>query len=249
MQLLRKLIFVFILVASCAAQPFTINDPAFVQRAPAVSGTPPPTPDLLWLKLNNNTTDSSAAGNNGTAIASPTFTTGQDGVANHAISLNGTSQLVTCGAFAVPTTAVTFCAWIKPSSTPSSADVVSKGYDTVNTQYELNMLSGFISFNTFSSSAGPSGATGSTSISTSVWTFVCGTWDGTTWKVYVNGLIDGSSTGMAPIATAKLVEVGAVDDAGVSNDGKFPGLIDDARIYSSALTAPQITAIYTAGAQ
>ena len=43
----------------------------------------------LWL--DNNYNDQSGSGNSGAAVGSPTFTTGQNGNANSAISLDGTT--------------------------------------------------------------------------------------------------------------------------------------------------------------
>lgn len=68
----------------------------------------------------------------------------------------------------------------------------------------------------------------------STWNHVACTWDGTTMKVYVNGLEKGSSAaGSGAIATdANNIRIGGTN--------AFDGKIDEFKIYNSALSAEQI---------
>ena len=72
---------------------------------------------------------------------------------------------------------------------------------------------------------------------------VAATYDGTTIKLYVNGVQEGSVAGPAAIATNALpVTLGAQGDA----TRKYTGLLDDARVYSSALSASEVLALFNA---
>lgn len=75
---------------------------AYWKTGASSSGTPGPTPDIAWLKTQDASgtiaVDSIGAHlHNGTlsGVTIPTWTTGQDGVAGHALSFNGTTAWVT----------------------------------------------------------------------------------------------------------------------------------------------------------
>ena len=73
---------------------------------------------------------------------------------------------------------------------------------------------------------------------------VAATYDGTTIRLYINGVQEGSVAGPAAIATNTLpLTLGAHDDA----SRKYTGLLDDARVSATALSASEILALYNAG--
>ena len=76
------------------------------------------------------------------------------------------------------------------------------------------------------------------------WNSIVVTYDGSTEKGYVNGVFESSYVPTTPNVTLTSVTIG-----GKMNDGdnNFSGLIDDVRVYSRALTAAQITAMYNGG--
>lgn len=83
---------------------------------------------------------------------------------------------------------------------------------------------------------------GTTPIQTGVWYHVAATYDGTTWRLYLNGILDGSAVANATprfdsiqhasIATA-LTSTGAAQ-------GYFDGVIDEARIWNFARSESEI---------
>jgi hypothetical protein len=78
------------------------------------------------------------------------------------------------------------------------------------------------------------------------WNHVAGVFDGTKVSIYVNGVLGGTTAASGQIATTH-------NDFQLGHDPGNPtriynGLIDEASIYSNALSASQILAIYTAGA-
>ena len=85
-------------------------------------------------------------------------------------------------------------------------------------------------------------AVGSTDLSSYVgkWVHVVGTYDGSTIKVYVNGVLDGSTPATGAIANATDMRVGDTYD----DTRFFLGAIDDVRIYNVALTSAQVAQLY-----
>ena len=71
------------------------------------------------------------------------------------------------------------------------------------------------------------------------WYHFAGTYDGDSLRIYINGEMESEKGGVPPIATSDLdLWIGADDwQPDISN---FPGILDDIRIYSVALTNEQI---------
>jgi hypothetical protein len=84
--------------------------------------------------------------------------------------------------------------------------------------------------------------TGVTTLSTGVWHSVCLTYDGTNINLYVNG-----AANAAPVAKSEALNT-ATDVAEFGKeaaDGEYwDGYIDDARIYTEALTLAQVQSLH-----
>jgi chitodextrinase len=180
--------------------------------------------------------DSSGHGNAGT-VSGTTWTS--SGIFGGALVFNGTTSLVT-----VPdssslrlTNGMTLEAWVNPSSaTPSWRDVIYKGNDN----YYLEASSdqglptgggtfGGASRNVFGGGALPTGS----------WTHLAFTYDGSTLRLYANGVQVGSQAATSPITvSSNPLQIGGDSLYGQ----KFAGKIDEVRVYDGALTASQIQA-------
>lgn len=140
------------------------------------------------------------------------------------------------------TTGFTVCAWVLPNE-PSRSAIVSKPFGAANNnswqlEHTLDLLP---SFNT-GSSAGQSisPATGAR-LALGTWAHLCGTWDGSIKRLYVNGI--------EVLAEAAAVEIdsGPIVIGGDLNAGA-PGLtlagqIDEVRIYDRPLSEAAIGAL------
>ena len=183
--------------------------------------------------------DSSGQGNDGALQGNPTWVAGQQALA---IRLDGTGDYAV-----VPDDAsldisgpITIAAWVRPETTGTQY-LVKKATQGGTDGYELSLASsGKVFFrlnqktsaNTYridSTTSYPADGT--------TWMHVAATYDGTTMRLYINGVQDGSVAGPASIVTNALgLGIGAQPD-GVS---QLQGALDDIRLYGRALSAAEI---------
>ncbi|HZN03201.1 MAG TPA: LamG domain-containing protein, partial [Candidatus Polarisedimenticolia bacterium] len=79
-------------------------------------------------------------------------------------------------------------------------------------------------------------AAGTTAIPLHVWTHVAATYDGGTWRLYVNGALETTlAVGATPRADALAhAAIGTAFDSAGAADGWFDGVVDEARVWSVA---------------
>lgn len=89
------------------------------------------------------------------------------------------------------------------------------------------------------------GFSGNTILSPSVWYLVDGTFDGTTMRLYVNGVLDSSLT--TPGASDTSSDILGIGCLGSSLTYNWKGSIEEAAVYGYALSPAQIQLHYSAG--
>lgn len=192
--------------------------------------------------------DLSGNANTGTLTGSPSRVAGKLGTG---LSLNGSSQYVT-----IPSSAslrisgqITVSAWVKLSSIPSSnwANIVSKGFDGGTVGYDLRLTYfGSSTLDILSYDGSEYGTSYDVSAwTTGVWYHVVGLYDGTNWKLYVNGVnvsTTASGTGALGSANTGPLVIGGFDNSG-SVSRLFPGTIDEVRVYNRGLTAAEVRSL------
>ena len=180
-------------------------------------------------------TDASGNGNNGT-IANATWAA--SGKYGKALQFNGTNALVTIpdSASLHLSSAMTLEAWVNPSTVNANwRDVIYKGNDN----YYLEATSTNASRPDAGMIAGGSyaDAFGTSALPANTWSYLTETYDGTTLRLYVNGTQVASTAHTGAIATS----TNPLQIGGDSLYGQyFAGLIDEVRVYNTALTATQI---------
>ena len=184
--------------------------------------------------------DASGNGNVGTISNAAWAASGKYG---GALSFNGTNARVNIpnSASLQLSSGMTLEAWVNPSTTTGVwRDVIYKGDDN----YYLEATSGNggkpAVGGTFG--GGNANAYGSTPLGANAWSYVAVTYDGATIRLYVNGTMVGSQakTGAITSSTNQL-QIG-----GDALYGQyFSGLIDEIRIYNTALSATAIQADMT----
>ena len=179
--------------------------------------------------------DASGNGNTGAVSGATWAAAGKFG---KALSFNGTSARVNVSdAVSLHlTTGMTLEAWVDPSSVSGSwRDVVYKGNDN----YYLEATSTNASKPDAGVIAGGSyaDAFGAAALPANSWSYLAETYDGSTLRLYVNGTQVASTAHSGAITTStNQLQIG-----GDSLYGQyFAGMIDEVRIYNTALSAAQI---------
>ena len=137
-----------------------------------------------------------------------------------------------------PTGMVSFSAWIKGDTwgSGSSANAIVRKGDTNPNNFGFQVSDGRVELLLDGNDA--AGIRGNTVLNTGQWYHVAATWDGTTAKIYVNGVLDNSpGTGKAaPIGT----DTRPVYLGGRPGADYFDGMIRDIRMYNRPLLATEV---------
>lgn len=218
---------------------------------------------VLWLNFNNNSIigdnstyfiDISKYGDNGSCSGStcPAYTSG---IFGSALQFDGSNDYVSfpTDVFPVGNTEITFSAWVKIMNSGSGNYVIGYGPDASGPAFPLmNILSNNKLHFEFGSGAG--GVTGNTALSTGMWYYVVSTYNKTQTKVYVNGVLDGTTSySSANISRNRITDsanvgsigaifsiYGNVGSGSTRRYGTFNGLIDEVRIYNRSLSSQEI---------
>ena len=201
-----------------------------------VADTAYPIANLAYYKLNGGSgttvTDSSGNGNNGVST-SVTYTAGRFG---QAAVFNGSSGYITVTGLGITgNSSFTVSTWVK---TTSSGLFFFFGNGGLNASFYINVNSnGTITVGEFDFDLYTSTAT----VNNGGWHHVAFTSDGTTSKLYIDGLESNSATNTFAIS-ADIMELGR----GTASY-YFPGSLDQVRIFNSALSAGNVTSLYNEG--
>jgi hypothetical protein len=152
---------------------------------------------------------------------------------NSYFSVNSTTDFQPTGMLAIT-------AWVKGDSWKAGADgdvntIVRKGDATPN-NYNLAISGGKVMFCLDASDT--AGIASNTTLATGQWYFIAATWDGSTAKIYVNGVLDTSIARTGTIGTdTRTLYIG-----GRATTDCFDGMIRDVRIYNRQLTSSELVA-------
>ncbi|HET9221380.1 MAG TPA: LamG domain-containing protein, partial [Roseiflexaceae bacterium] len=139
---------------------------------------------------------------------------------------------------------VTIAAWVKPQATKGIRNIVAHGYSTAprgkvflrinEGRYQVGSWNGV---DHLASALIPNA-------DLNQWVHLAGVYDGTTWRLYRNGVQIASkadSTGAVPVNLGW-----AIGSRGGSPERLFTGLIDEVAIYGQALSGEQVRALMRA---
>ena len=187
--------------------------------------------------------DSSGSAINGTAINAPSWTTGTTftNAASNALSLNGTNQYVTMGASpGLRSSTFTVELWFRRTAAGlgtstgnggvTAVPLITKGRaegetaaQDVNYFFGIDTATGKLAadFEEAQTGASPSlnhPIIGNTVVTSNVWHQAAATYDGTTWRLYLDGAQDGSLVVGQP-ANAAVTSATAIGSA-LTSDGR-----------------------------
>jgi hypothetical protein len=169
---------------------------------------------------------------------------------NTAATFDGASSTVSIGnpAGLNFTGQITLAAWVKPSATDGLRDILAHGYQTSPNDAEVGLRVNGGVYETWSWDGNNHG-TGANIPPEDIgaWVHLAGTYDGTTWRLYHNGVQVGATadtTGSLIVS----VQGWAIGSAGDGTERFFSGDIDEPAIFNKALTPDQIQELYLLGA-
>ena len=170
----------------------------------------------------------------------PVFDSGKQG---KAVRLDGDDDYVDVGNIDAFTNQITISAWIKPGgSQVNYAKIVNKK-NSAGTNYVYSLQYNTAQKINFNLNDGAISVTSSNTVSSYQWYHVIATYDGSTAKIYIDNVVDGTSSGATTIpASTYNARIGVA--SGVTPTNYFNGSIDNVMIYNKALTANEVTAIY-----
>jgi hypothetical protein len=206
-----------------------------------VANVAPPAPPGLVAAYNfdegtgTQVQDVSGGGNVGVASYTTWSTAGRSG---SALSFNGTSSWVTIAD--APslrlTSGMTMEAWVRPSSGSGWRTVILKERAGQLT-YALYSANGASRPASWVWTGTDYSVSGTAAVSTTTWTHLAVTYDGSALRFYTNGVLVKTTAGVPNL----LSSTGVLRIGGNSVWGEyFKGLIDDVRIYSRALSVYEI---------
>jgi parallel beta-helix repeat protein len=164
----------------------------------------------------------------------------------NALSFDGTNDRVDCGtspSVSITGTTITLEAWIFPTAWQASSfqgSIINK--EGPNQGYMLRCgNNGQLSFALGNGTSVPEVLSATGTLTLNTWQHVAGTYDGTTLRIYRNGVQVGSTTSTFTIANStNQLTIG--DYAVTPGTRVFIGKIDEARIWSVARSASELAA-------
>jgi|UPI00047FBC1B hypothetical protein len=230
---MRKLILLIAIVILLNNQSLFSQVPSYV----------PTTGLVAYWPFSGNANDASGNGNNGT-VNGATLTTDRNGAANNAYSFNGTSDFISLVSynFFSGNSSRSISFWIQTNQTQNGIPF-SIGNASFNSCFNVRFgagAPGIVGVMGFSNDFYPTSGS-SSSIINNIWHNVVITFNGTTLKIFVDGVLD-NSVNKSYNTSGTDNYIGKSNQSG--GESWVSGKIDDIGIWNRALTAQEITNLY-----
>ena len=210
--------------------------------------------EQLWLSPTNNNTGTSTAfndqsgnGNNGTAIGTTVVVDTSEG-GTYAYSLDGGNDYIDCGNGIAPTAGYSASAWVNFTSFPSTnvtGTIIEKGFDGANEPFTLNVR-GTTLLRSYSFDGSTHGIDNySHGMSVGTWYHIATTFDGSTWRLFVDGSEVATAADSTALAQNSLNTYIGASFITSSVSRFINAKLDDIRVYYRALTQAEITHLAT----
>jgi hypothetical protein len=160
-----------------------------------------------------------------------------------AATLNGTTSILTIpNASALNPSFISVEAWIKTTSTGLCSILSKDNPSLVGRVWQFRVNAGKIEFIPFNATTNAN-VISTASVNDGQFHHVCGTWDGTTARVYIDGVQSGSLafSGSLRVGQTNAAYIGRME---TTAPNFFPGTIDEVRLSRSARSANWIKASY-----
>lgn len=158
------------------------------------------------------------------------------------VELNGTSSYINCGTINLSGSQLTMQAWIKVDGFKTAFPYISSIMGTEATGSsallrlgDASLANNKLQFVLYSGSSYMK-LDGNAALSTNKWYHVAATFDGTTMKIYINGVQDASMSFNGSLASNDVFAIGR----NYGNDRILDGQIDEVSVWNTALTQATI---------
>ena len=193
----------------------------------------------------SGTTVADSSGNGNSTLSNMTGSEWTTGKVGGALDFDGSNDFVGLGtSFANNLGDVTFSGWIyREGSNTSHGEIFAKEHIlSFSVRNSTNKL--HFNFGVGSSWGSGSATESGSAIPMNQWVHVAGTRSGSTVKVYIDGVLEGTGTNADTGSNALWAGIGHKPTSGFY----FNGLLDDVRMYDHALSAGEISALAAGGA-
>lgn len=171
----------------------------------------------------------------------PFLALGQAG-SGSALKFNGSSNYVECGAINLSGSAITLQGWVKVQAFKTTFPYISSfiGTEQGGSQASIRFGDATVPADKiqfvlqFGSSFSKLAST--SNLSTNKWYHIAATYDGSTMKIYINGVLDASMAASGSFSSNDIFEIGR----NYGNDRILNGEIDEASVFTSALSQSTI---------
>jgi hypothetical protein len=199
----------------------------------------------IWLMeegSGSNLSDGSGNGHDGKIIGDVNWVDGKFGTAlEFPGTLSDFVEVPTDSDLEI-TESITLMAWILTSE-QVAADIVGKD-DGSDRNYNIHVAT---SGKLFLNGGGRVAMPGTTPINDGQWHHVCGTWDGDTARIYVDGMEEASMPYGGPIDRSNVpVKIG-LRGSGEGVDRIYKGIIDEVAIFNTGLSEEDIQNVMNNG--
>jgi hypothetical protein len=246
----------FTIVNQPAWASFDVNTGRLWGTPEEANGPPPVFPDtLVQLPLEEGSgtlvSDASEQGNDGTLANGPVFTADTADGSTFALRFDGVDDYVDLGTLDAAGTGLTLATWFKADSYPGDPRLISKATSTQENDHVFMLGTTVSGGATRLRGRLKVGGATTTLIATSgnldagVWHHAALTHDGTTLRLYLDG-VEVGSTGLVGVVDqdpSVLVAVGSQPPG--AGGQHFDGLIDDVRILQRSLSTAEIANLLT----
>ena len=172
------------------------------------------------------------------------FSTADFQAQHNALDFDGVDDYVNIGNNLNLTSAISIEAWVKTDGLGSRQTILDKGYSSSGEpyyQYHVEVRSGGEVYFALSLNGTRKTTQTSTTLTAGQWHHIACVYNGSTIKIYIDGIEKSSTNATGSISTySTSLYIGAY--SGPGDIGSFDGLIDEVRIWSDERTASEISA-------
>jgi hypothetical protein len=198
-----------------------------------------------WPFCNSNMSDKVSAADM-TPKSSLYFTQDKFGNANSALALNGSWTQVPSSVY-FNTTTLTISVWIYAQSPGQWSSIVAFGEGAGLNEIQLTQDSGssdgvpsFCIYIGSTQWGGPKCVKSSQALTQGEWQMLTSTYDGTTMRIYINGVLKGTKIASGTIPKSLIRTYNLIGSAISSSNGYSRSYLDDLRFYNVCLNQSDI---------